>query len=261
MSGFDPTWLALREPYDHAVRDADLTAAFVAALGPSPRIVDLGCGTGSNLRYLSPHLPADQRWTCVDYDPALLERLVANKPPAIEVQTLHLDLAKGLGDVSMDLGAGVTSAALLDLTSAAWLDRLAALCHRNPVLMTLSVDGETSFGPADPLDDDVTAAFWHHQRTDKGFGTSLGPDAADYLAERLGDLGHEVRLAKSDWVFSGDDGAILDPLLRGIAAAASEVEPHLPTKAWLARRLADAETGRLEMTVGHLDLLALPRSP
>ena len=53
MSGFAAAWLALREPYDHAARSAALADRFAAAVGKAPHLLDLGCGTGSNLRYLA----------------------------------------------------------------------------------------------------------------------------------------------------------------------------------------------------------------
>ncbi len=258
MSGFDPTWLALREPYDHAVRDPDLTSSFVEALGPSPRLVDLGCGSGSNLRFLAPHLPPTQRWTCIDYDPVLLDVLQGNKPAGAEVDTACLDLAARLEDVTTEPGTGITAAALLDLTSVAWLDRLASLCRHNPALFTLSYDGRIAWDPLDPLDEAIRDAFNQHQRGDKGFGLSLGPDAIMHLAECFREMGHAVRLARSDWVFAGGDRPILLAMLDGIAGAAIEIDPELPIDAWKARRRGEIEGGGLALTVGHQDLLALP---
>ncbi len=258
MSGFDPSWLALREAYDHKVRDLELTAAFLRALGPSPGLIDLGCGGGSNLRYLAPLLPSGQRWTCVDYDPALLRIVDDSKPRGIEVDTVCLDLADRLEALEVQLGTGITATALLDLASAAWLDRLAAFCGRSPVLMTLSYDGRMAWDPIDPLDEAITAAFNEHQRGDKGFGPSLGPDAGRYLAEQLRQGPTEVRLAKSDWVFAGDDRAILLAMLEGITGSAREIDPALPIDGWKMKRLAEIEAGALTMTVGHDDLLSLP---
>ncbi len=64
-----PDWLAVREPADHAARDAGLVAPLARALPPHVRAVDLGCGTGSNLRALGPHLGPAQDWVLVDHDP------------------------------------------------------------------------------------------------------------------------------------------------------------------------------------------------
>lgn len=259
MSGFDPAWLALREPYDHAVRDPALTAAFVDAVGPSPRLVDLGCGSGSNLRFLASRLPPTQGWTCIDHDPALLASLQKSKPAGIEAATICLDLAAHLDDVPLGPGVAVTAAALLDLTSAAWLDRLAERCRNAPVLMTLSFDGRMAWDPVDPEDRAIREAFLRHQRQDKGFGPSLGPDAVTYLAERFRRFGSDVRLARSDWVFAADDGPILEAMISGAGSAAGEIDQDLASATWQQRRLAEVQTGRLALTVGHLDLLALPR--
>src|SRR6185436_8217682 len=53
-------WLALREAADVAARSATLTRATVDALSRHNRldILDLGTGTGSNLRYLAGRHPA-----------------------------------------------------------------------------------------------------------------------------------------------------------------------------------------------------------
>ncbi|MEO9788899.1 MAG: methyltransferase type 11, partial [Aurantimonas coralicida] len=64
MSGFDTNWLDLREPADGAARDTGLLQGAVAWLegaGDAPLAVDLGCGTGSTLRAVSPHAPR-LRW-------------------------------------------------------------------------------------------------------------------------------------------------------------------------------------------------------
>ena len=67
-------WLALREPFDAAARSVGLTRAIADALprDRSLNIVDLGTGRGSNVRYLTGHLPLPQQWLLVDQDAALL---------------------------------------------------------------------------------------------------------------------------------------------------------------------------------------------
>src|SRR5437588_13077005 len=73
-------WLALREPVDHASRSVALTRAVASAMPADRplRIVDLGSGTGSNVRYLSPLLPSPQRWLVVDREPALMAQATAS---------------------------------------------------------------------------------------------------------------------------------------------------------------------------------------
>ena len=74
MSGFSAQWLSLREPVDHRSRNdvvRDAATGLFDGRGDAS-IVDLGCGAGSNLRALAPHLPRIQSWRLVDHDPALL---------------------------------------------------------------------------------------------------------------------------------------------------------------------------------------------
>src|SRR5262245_15217774 len=67
-------WLALRETADTDARSQRLTNDVVIAIGRQDplSILDLGTGTGSNIRYLAGRLPAPQRWLIVDRDPVLL---------------------------------------------------------------------------------------------------------------------------------------------------------------------------------------------
>ena len=51
---FDLEWLDLREPFDAFARNEALADALVAVLPARPRLLDLGAGTGSLLRWLAP---------------------------------------------------------------------------------------------------------------------------------------------------------------------------------------------------------------
>jgi hypothetical protein len=253
VSGFDAAWLALREPTDHAARSASLAARFAAAQGPEPYVVDLGAGSGSNLRYLAPLLPPAQRWLLVDHDPALLAAVVARSGTAGHVACRTLDLARELPAVPGR--TGVTAAALLDLTSAAWLEKLARWCGEAPVLIALSVDGRLVWQPEDPDDDAIRERFFAHQRADKGFGPALGPAAAAHLACRLEAVGRRVFLEPSDWRLGPQDAPLLSATLEGILAAVGDM--GRPSARWAALRRRQLAAGDLRLTVGHVDLLAL----
>ena len=266
MSRFAHDWLALREPYDRVARSGALADRFADALGPAPRVIDLGCGTAANLRCLAPRLAQPQHWLCLDRDRYLLARAeAAHGRWASEVgwqgsvRFAALDLAAGLDSLALD-GTAVTASALLDLTSAAWLDRLAERCRRAPVLMALSFDGRLSWHPALAEDDLIRDRFLTHQRTDKGFGPALGPDAASHLAARLEAAGHRVSTATSDWRLGPDDRPLLEAMLDGVIAAAAEIEDDRRLAGWDAQRRVQLAQGELGLTVGHVDLLALPEA-
>jgi SAM-dependent methyltransferase len=280
VSAFDATWLTLREPYDHAARSAKLADRFAAAVGAAQRLIDLGCGTGSNLRYLAPRIRGPQHWLCVDHDPALLN---AARRALLDWGTRQSWRSRGdgddvtlvrpggeiavgfaLGDLARgalpdrDLSAGLSASALLDLTSAAWLDHLANWCRGRPVLIALSFDGRLGFEPVAPEDRTIRERFVAQQRTDKGFGPALGRGAAPYLADRLVACGHEVALETADWRLGPEDRPLLGATLEGIVRAAREMAHDSSLERWATWRRQQLAADDLRLTIGHLDLLALP---
>jgi hypothetical protein len=278
VAAFSAEWLRLREPADHAARSAALTAEVLRALPSGPiGILDLACGTGSNLRYLrgrnlnfnfegqdglntrsDPYRPPE--WLLVDHDPALLVLI----EPAPDVRALERDLRQ-LDD---DLFAGralVTASALLDLVSERWLRELVSQCsiHEAAALFALTYDGRLAFEPAEPADALIRDLVNRHQRTDKGFGPALGPSAVAAAADMFRDSGYDVRLAASDWVLGPTSApdSLQQQLIDGWAAAALEMAADRADtiEAWRRKRRSHVASGESVLTVGHQDLAALLR--
>jgi Methyltransferase domain len=264
MSGFSVEWLTLRESYDARARNPAVLQAVTSLLRSKSavRVVDLGCGTGSTLRTLSPHLPLPQHWDLVDNDPRLLHAACnANAPQEVSLNAVQADLA---GDFEAALDRPndlITISALLDLVSDAWLDRFTRHVTRaSPVYAALTYDGRIELSPSDPMDAAVTAAVNAHQRTDKGFGPALGPSGAAAAISRFESLGYSVLQGTSDWMIGTADQGIQIELLNGWAAAAHEIEsmPNREIDGWLIRRKAAVDRRASTMRVGHVDFLATP---
>jgi len=241
---FSATWLSQREPYDHAARSSALAWRFAEAVGAG-RVLDLGGGQGSGARYLREHGAADLDVWVVDHDEELLAHAAEAGFPTAEADLRAFDWP--------DADA-LHCQALLDLVSWAWLEtfieRLVA--RPMPLLATLSVDGRVSFDPSDPDDEEVLSCFRAHQSLDRGFGPSPGPRAGHVLAQRLEVAGWTVVVEQADWQIPSDDVAMVRSMVDGIveAAAHMSVKPDR-IRAWGARRSGS-------MTVGHIDVLALP---
>ena len=267
MSGFSAEWLTLREPYDIAARNPAVLDAVAQAFHASDAVavLDLACGTGSTLRAVSARLPPRQSWRLVDNDLGLLARAGAlGRPPFLVVTPRPLDLALDLElalDGPLDL---VTTSALLDLVSAEWLDRLATetAVRRLPVYAALSYDGRAEIAPREPLDQEIIDGVNRHQRTNKGFGPALGPDAAMAACERFARVGSTVVQGRSDWVMGPSDRDIQAQILAGWAQAAGEIGAVSTAQAaaWLAARRRHLAEGRSSLRVGHVDLFAAPSS-
>ncbi len=266
MSGFSAAWLEARADWDRAALSREVLARLAAWCGQRRGplgIADLGCGTGNGLSVLDEVITVPASWHLVDADPGLLDH-ARRRWPGRTGSTLRLtrcDLAQADLD---NLFAGtdlVTAFALLDLVSAAWLERLWRAVGRNgtAVLAALTYDGRLSWSPADPLDGVVRDSFNRHQRRDKGFGSALGPRAASALAHCARASGWRVLVRRSDWVLrSPGNRAGLELLFDGWVSVAAELHPGLGCElvAWRKRRLGEEH---LVVRVGHRDLLVRPR--
>lgn len=276
MSGFSAKWLALREVADARARNQGLAEAFSARLFSRPQItvVDLGCGTGANLRATAPLLADNQSWTLVDHDSALLtaaaEKLEAwadegerdgavlklqkaNKCIAVTLRAA--DLARdieGVLDAPVDL---VTASALFDLASVDFIRRCVRLVTRQRAAFytALTYNGIQRWTPRHPADNQLMSAFHRHQLSDKGFGPAAGPTAPAHLADQLRLSGYMVLEGDSPWQLGARDAALVRELVAGFAAAVAQtgkVDAKTLEK-WSSVCRTGAE-------VGHTDTLAFP---
>lgn len=262
-SGFSTQWLALREGADHRSRSAALAERLArwARRRGAARVLDLGCGTGSNLRYLAPRLGPAQRWRLLDVDGPLLAHAVNRVPEGIPLVAQCRDLAEV--DAADLAGTDiVTGSALLDLLDPVQLERLvAAISERGcAALFALSVTGRVRLWPAQPTDGRIGAAFNAHQRRDGGHAPLLGPDAPTVAAGRLRAAGYAVLAVATPWRLAQADAALVRQWLDGWTAAAIDAEPGRRGAFEQARgaHLESLDAGRLRVEVGHVDLLALP---
>jgi hypothetical protein len=253
MSDFSPEWLALREPADTQARAEELLTTLRTSLTSEDLVVrDLGSGTGSMARWLSPRLPGTQKWILTDRDPALLEVATSSVSGAIpDLRDITTLTADDLAGTSL-----VTGSALLDLLTSSEVAGLAAACVAAdcPALFSLSVVGRVELTPADPLDERMMAAFNAHQRRTVNGRELLGPSAVPKMAAAFISLGWTVHRQPSPWRLG--PSKLTSEWLRGWVSAACEQDPDLSEDAdeYLRRRLADG----VDAVVHHEDLLAIP---
>ena len=177
----------------------------------------------------------------------------------MRVQFRQADLSQGLETVLDPAPDCVTAAALFDLCSSDFITSAAHHIARSGAAFftVLTYDGHEEWQPPHEADDAMLAAFIAHQKTDKGFGVSAGPDAPRVLKNAFTDAGYDVHEASTPWRLEAPrDHALMGELASGIAQAAVETGQVTPddAKAWLTARRFSTHA-----SIGHRDCLALPR--
>ncbi|MCL5425184.1 MAG: glycosyltransferase [Gammaproteobacteria bacterium] len=279
-SQFAADWLTLREEADFASRSqpiAQLASEWLSARTQTPQVADLGCGRGSNMRFLAPHLDGPQRWKLIDHDPVLLEQaeqrgrdLCDAQGQPVVVKT-HCGSLEALEQIPLDDVDLITASALLDLVSQQWIDVLVKRCagQHQGLLIALSVtDGWHFLDPqGEPVLDNedhwLLAMFIAHQQRDKGLGDALGGQAHDALVEALEKANYRVEQAVTPWQLAAgnrDLQPLMMTLLEGWAEAATEQAPDASARIalWLQQRQQAVAKGELGVWVGHRDLFAVP---
>jgi len=260
MTGFSKEWLGLREAADTRARDESLLGELRFGSGPVS-IVDLGAGTGSNLRYLAPRIAASQRWTLVDSDKALLSAAeVAPVPHSLELSTLERDIAANPGAIPLEGCGLVTASAFFDLVSKDWLRGFAKACAAARVpygLFALNVDGTIIWTPSDPDDAEVESLFNIDMHRDKGFGPATGPNAPEEIARAFEAEGYRVTMGESPWRLSSEEAALQGALLGGYVDAACRQAPDQAGRIqdWATRHAVFLAHGESALLVGHRDVL------
>ena len=218
-------------------------------------------------RWLAPMLRGPQHWVLHDRDADLLNIAAADLPgPAgndaeVTVQVKQSDITRlGVGDLAD--ASLITASALLDLLTEGELTDLITICLSAccPTLFTLSVVGRVELSPADSLDRPVAAAFDAHQRRMTERGRLLGPDAVTAAVEQFGQRPSDVLVRPSPWRLGASEADLAAEWFSGWLAAACEQQPELAADAaaYGQRRVTQATSGRLEVTVDHADLLVVP---
>ena len=259
---FDLSWLELRERADHRARAHELADRLegVGQLCGWSVVLDLGSGTGSNLRYLAPRLPWVDSWVLLDQDSSLLKTARAPGVPE-PIRSIGDIAVEGMGAIaSADV---VTASALLDLVSRDWLSDTVKSCAAKgaAALFSLSYNGDIRWSIEDPDDVIVRDAVNEHQRRIKGLGRALGPEAPIVARTLFMEFGYDVLLRSTPWRLSGlTDQDLTLALVRGWIESAVEVLPENVEliHAWGNRRCEEVRGNEYELEVGHYDLLALP---
>ncbi|MGB7325942.1 MAG: hypothetical protein WBD31_13790 [Rubripirellula sp.] len=250
-------WLALRETLDARFRSARLAKAFMDHARKTRLIVDLGCGTSANYRYLSRDGASKVPWRCIDNDDEVL-KAAAEQCVSQFVRFERADLATELSMVPIGDDVSFTASAFLDIASEDWLCWFATIAAQSPVLISMTMSGTPVWDPIDELDEAIDRCLQSHQQSDHGFGAAAGSHAAEFFAEQLTSRGCKVIFEQSGWQLGNQDSQVISALIDSIGRRASTMLARDQVDHWMAIRQTQNQNGALTMQIPHLDLLSLP---
>lgn len=215
MTHTSPRYLIAKETVDARARSDRVAATVRSHLPASPRIVEIGCGTGRFLPELLSWDIGSFEYLGLDRDGDLIAFARALQPKAIRarghevVETttgghvgettfrfLEGDALSALPNTTADLVIGQAFLDLVPIEPA--LDAIdAALEPGGVAYFPITFDGATIFRPAHPADELVERAY--HDAIDAQPGRSS--TAGRELLDRHSDRGREVlAVESSDWI-------------------------------------------------------------
>ncbi len=279
-------WLESRYPYDAKARNKEIERIVRRDLAGRRllRIIDLGAGLGSNLRYYAGFFDCDQEWYCVEKDGLLCREFPVRVKKwatargwsslpttgGIQLQkngitiSVHLlsssflPFPADLGGVHLDLAV---ANAVFDLLSRRDFLRLARdLADRAiPLLATLNY-ASMRFAPSRSWDRRIVEFYDRHMTLPRPEGPPMGPGCVPAMEEILKTAGYRVLKGESPWLISRQDIPLLRLLLQYVEDSVRTF-PNTSIGAaelrdWVARKGVEVRSGKVRLRIRHLDLYA-----
>lgn len=283
---FDPNWLQERYRFDEEARNKQLewTCVNQFAFRDHLQIVDLGSGTGANLRYYLEQFPQNQSWYCVEEDIALkvpfwehARQMAIDLDYAIEQEGELMKLTKPGHEVLIHFVHGnllkvdelvdllrtdlVLANAVFDLFSKEQFATLVQVLshHSLSMLFTLNYVG-MDFSPSTEADDHYIGQYNAHMQREQAFGRGMGPASSREMEAVLKEALAQVEVGESLWQIGNQEQVMMGFLLGFFEGALSDwwddEAEKIALEKWLLEKKQQVAEEALAAEVYHLDILA-----
>jgi len=206
MHEFENSWLLSREKIDSVSRNKKAIEKInkYTNFTKNLNIIDLGCGTGSNFRYLNPKILKKQSWKMIDISNLSLSYLKKNIRFSQKIQNITFkneDIIKNLEKINFKDFDIVTGSALLDIMPKEWFVEFSKINKSTKIIyFSINYDGNFKFYPKHKDDDKIVKLFNKDQMSDKGIGKkAVGPKCTQII-NKLFQRTHKTYVFNSDWV-------------------------------------------------------------
>lgn len=282
-TGFTTDWLEERYRFDSAARSRELTNLFMQHLGSKTtyHLLDLGAGIGSNVKYFSDKIKADQFWYLLEIDQHLIDygklsiqkflaknnyevqddgaQLVAKKNHTIHVSyirdsifnikpTQYLAFDGILGNALLDVFTLEQLQQLMDQMKGALAPKLFSIVYQNMEWQDEAIDNEF-----------FVEKYHNHMRRRQSEGPALGPDSIHTIKTHISVSQDMLLFQDSHWEVKPTDQALLKHLLRFYEMSIPETsnDPGFIARfrKWYAQKTNHLGKELLSAIVFHQDLL------
>ena len=288
----NPTqWLAHRFACDAQARHHEIEHKFLAFFEQHQtalKVVDVGSGTGANVRYYFDRIPHTQEWTLIGQSTQLLDEGVnslsafaqendygwqhqsnntfvltdAEKTATIKLVSGSIEHIEQLADLPQaDI---VTANAVFDLLSFEQFDALVEKLAQHDVCLLATLNYyETSFLPFFKEDHRFLRWYHMHMKRPQPMGIAMGPDCSEEMLDLLAQHHMMIEQEGSQWHLKKCDSTMHRYLLHFIEHAIAELslspEEKQDFDAWINKKKDLCRQRELEIIVDHSDIFAYPR--
>ncbi len=278
---FSSAWLSSREPYDNLAR----TKYICEFIKDHNRIVDIGAGTGSFLRWCLLNNINFSEILMIDNDLKLLDKFFSLtstfcKKHDIEfskISNKHYSLKKSKEskhskvillrkdiDSQIDLINDfdlISFSALSDLLSSGFLSRTFKHIKKDKILyFSICFNGKISWNKPHSFDKYILTAFNRDQQKKKGTQISLGFKSVDKIQTLSKKYNYKCKKLNSSWILESTTEkqrkfhisylkTIYQPLKKD-----PSIDNEILNK-WIEKKLSQINNSSLITNVGHNDLI------
>jgi hypothetical protein len=282
---FTTTWINLRESYDMLSRSDLLQNLYKKNKMNLKKVIDLGGGNGSFLRWCHYKNIIYDDFLIIDNDEALLKSFYPRTKSYLSKMSLSLkkdnmmsyriqnikknkdgfitlkkqDFYKSI-DIINDYNL-VSFSAVSDLLSKKFIKYLFDKIDKGTNLyFSICFDGRVKWKNKNKHDKYIVSMFNQHQKQEKTTGVALGLNSINFIKNLSKKNGYKIYIADSSWSVDSQDNdsrifqkAYINTIYKPLKKY--ELTDQDILKDWLRSKQNDIESKNSNLVVGHKDIL------
>ena len=284
---FSLSWIKAREKYDLKHRSNLLKEQYKKDKSFFNKIIDLGSGNGSFLRYCHSKKMVFEEMLLIDYDSKLLRDFYAStynylngtnynilkesptkyqlkKIDTIKtenIQLMNTDILKSL-DIINNYNL-ISLSAMSDILPILFIKKLLNKVGKNKIIyFSICFDGSIKWDSSHKYDKYVLTMFNKHQEMNKISGYALGLKSIKLIKEYSAKKKYSFQVEDSSWELKSYDEdsknfqkMYLDTICKPLKK--DDITDKDMLSEWRKVKLKDIVSGKSKITVGHKDILIL----